>query len=176
MFAVWMTWAGIALAKSPLDAYATAIGKAPISTAVDQKNTFRDLSFGAACSTTPGFTTNKSIGNLVSYKRAGDKLSIGAATLKTLGYLCTNDRLAVVVMTADPSDSLLLTSALRSTYGAAGISETDFSYWRGMTRTVWTLRSADTFMVGIGDLPYGDPVVMMTTLLQASNKAAAGDL
>ncbi len=168
-----------ARAGDAIEAYREAIERAPVSTEVDEKGTFRDLNFGTTCSRVQGFVPAKTVGDMQSYRRPSDKLAVGAADLTNIAYLCMKDRLRVVLLLADEEAFLNLTVALAGTYGKTSIKEKNFYYWRGSKRAAWIMLHGEeeqTVMVSIGDLPWGDPLGLIRSLMRQQKNAGASDL
>lgn len=161
-----------------LDRYAETLRAAPIVTEVDAKTAFRDIPFGATCSTIPGFVVRQSAGSMTTYARPTDKLSVGTATLTSITYLCMDDRFRVAIMRA-PTESLApLALALVGAFGKPSIKEENMAYWRGTKRVAWLGRLSEDseYMASIGDAPWADPVGLLVTILGANRKAGASDL
>ncbi len=167
-----------ARADNAIDRYVEIIKSAPIRAQVDAKTGFRDLEFGQTCSTTPGFQTAKSLGDLQSYRRPSDKLSIGDGALSSIGYLCSEDKLRLAFVMAPESSVTSIALALVSTYGEPSIKEEGFAYWRGTARTAWMAWGRDDgqLIISMGDLPYADPAALFATLIRAKAQEAASDL
>lgn len=162
--------------KEDLLEYAEAIAALPVDPQVDAKDTFRDLTFGQVCSTTPGFQVHHAEGSLQFYERAGEKMSVGKAKLDTLMYVCASDRLRVVMLISPIQQSEDLILALVGTYGKPGLQEDKIAYWRGKERIVWATSNDEQLLVSIGELPWGDPVGLSVKMRQEEIKAAASDL
>ena len=164
-------------AASPADAYVQAIQKAPVRIAVDLKDGFRDLKFGQTCSTTPGFTDQKPVNEMVSWGRPTDALKIGEGALNKIRYLCKDDKLQAVVLSAPTASLNQIALALGTTYGEPSYKEQSFVYWRGQKNVAWLFaKDGQDVLVGLGKYPWADFLVLIASAVGQQAKSAAGDL
>ena len=161
-----------------LEEYFARIATAPLAAQIDARGTFRDLSFGTACSTVPGMAPVKDVGQFRVYGRSTDKLAVGTGTLKKIRYLCVGDAFRAVFLSF-PEDSLpAIATAMVGTYGVPSSDESKRAYWRGLKRVAWLGRAEDKgdYLMTIGDLPWADPVALILMIRAANAQAGQTDL
>lgn len=161
-----------------LEDYFARIATAPLAAQIDTRGTFRDLSFGTACSTAPGFAVVKDVGQFRVYQRSTDKLAVGTGELKVIRYLCLGDAFRAVLLMFPEGSLTAVATAMVGTYGVPSSNEKDMAYWRGLKRVAWLGRTEDKgdFVMTIGDLPWADPLALMLLVTVANAQAGQTDL
>jgi hypothetical protein len=86
--------------------------------ALDKKNGFRDVAFGADIATLTGFVGHDSPGDTKLYSRPTDELRVGTATLSSIRYIFYKGQLCNVVLeTKGLPNSRAMLASLRDLYG-----------------------------------------------------------
>ena len=129
------------------------------SEALDEKNGFRDLTFGVEIDSVSGMAPVEGEGaDSTWYVRDSDSMSVGSATLTSIRYNFYKGQLAVVQLTGAGSDCDALQEALRDSYGKGSKTSklVKRSWWIGSLVSMSYEKSGETCEVYILSKPIGD--------------------
>ncbi len=147
------------------------------SAALDEKNGFRDLTFGDEVDSVAGLSPVDGEGaDSTWYVRESDSMSVGSATLTSIRYNFYKGQLAVVQLTAADSDCDALQETLRDSYGKGSKTSklVPRSWWIGSLVSMSYEKTGETCEVYFLSKPIGDQ--KDADLKQAGGKATTGGL
>lgn len=127
--------------------------------ALDEKNGFRDLTFGADVDSVSGLSPVEGEGaDSVWYVKEGDSMNVGAATLTSVRYNFYKGQFAVAQLTAAGNDCDALQETLREQYGKGSKSSklVKRSWWIGKQVSMSYEKTADSCEVYILSKAIGD--------------------
>lgn len=127
--------------------------------ALDEKNGFRDLTFGDDVDSVAGLTPVEGEGeDSTWYVRSGDSMSVGSATLTSIRYNFYKGQLGVVHLTAGGRDCDVLKDSLRENYGRGTKTSklVTRSWWIGKLVSMSYEKVAENCEVYILSKPIGD--------------------
>jgi hypothetical protein len=127
--------------------------------ALDEKNGFRDMTFGTDIGSVSGLTPVEGEGaDSVWYVKEGDSMNVGAATLTSLRYNFYKGQFAVAQLAANGNDCDVLAETLREKYGKGSKSSklVKRSWWIGKQVSMSYEKTADTCEVYILSKAIGD--------------------
>jgi len=146
------------------------------ATALDEKNGFRDLTFGDEIDSVDGLTPVEGEGaDSTWYVRERDSMSIGTASLASIRYNFYKGQLAVVQLTAAGSDCDALQETLRDSYGKGSKTSklVPRSWWIGSLVSMSYEKTGETCEVYFLSKPIGD---QKDADLKQAGKATTGGL
>ena len=127
--------------------------------ALDEKNGFRDLTFGDDVDSVSGMTPVEGEGaDSTWYVRDGDVMKIGAATLTSVRYNFYKGQFAVAHLTAADTDCDALQDTLREKYGKGSKTSklVPRSWWIGKQVSMSYEKTGESCEVYMLSKPIGD--------------------
>jgi hypothetical protein len=127
--------------------------------ALDEKNGFRDMTFGTDVDSVSGLTAVEGEGaDSVWYVREGDSMNVGSATLTSVRYNFYKGQFAVAQLAASGDECDALQETLREDYGKGSKSSklVKRSWWIGKQVSMSYEKTADTCEVYILSKAIGD--------------------